>query len=178
MSHTRPKWPRSSIRILGMIREYIDYGDKHVSRRRGEPGPAGPTGPQGPAGPAVPLPPRGTPSTLELIDPVTGSATVTANPDGSASLDGHLTYVSPGVRAGGDPIPFLVLPPGQGPDRSMRFPGIAWFQDQKTYLSIAIDLNPNGPTGSDAFLMTPPLTAGDTISFSVDHVTYWPPPAT
>lgn len=167
--------------LLWWLKRYIDDGDKYAGDGDGtgrvstDPGNAATIGSDG--GLYVPtfqLPPRGEPVVLETLPPnVSGGLLLNPNPDGSISLWGSVGI--PGPRLNGDPAPLTVLPPGQGPYGSLRFSTAAAQFSTASLVPAHIDLNVNSETGGTVFFSGPEIAENDTLTVSLDPITYWPP---
>lgn len=151
MNHARPGWPH---RAPGGIAIWLDrmraYVDAHVGV----------------------LPHRGEPVPLTLLAPATsvGPITVTRNPDGSATLDGHLDI--PGPVDAGEALAFARMPVGYGLADSAGLMARAHVSGVAGPIVVGIDIN--GGDGGDLFVVASGVGPGDLLMVVLDGVTFWP----
>lgn len=116
---------------------------------------------------------RGKPVDLQVLAPATpvGKCTVTRNPDGSATLTGHLDLNGP--IEGGTPVIFARMPAGYGVADAVSLAAHALLTDGPLGpVLITVDLNP----GDDAamFVVGPQVPDGQTLMVTLDGVNFWP----
>jgi hypothetical protein len=149
----RPGWPHKEPGGLGI---WLDRMRAYVDSRVSAP------------------PRRGEPVALTILAPSTsvGPITVTRNPDGSATLDGHLDI--PGPLGAGDPLSFARMPEGFGTADPVGLMARAVVSGGLAPIVVGIDVN--GGDGGDLFVIGPDVAAGELLMVVLDGVTFWPAP--
>lgn len=118
------------------------------------------------------LPRRGEPVELEVVAPArgVGPITVRRNPDGSATLDGHLDV--PGPLGVGVPLVFAHMPAGYGTARDVGLMARGNVTTDPNQVVVGVDVNPGD--GGDLFVVGPEVPDGETLMVTLDGVNFWP----
>lgn len=123
---------------------------------------------------AVPAEPgqRSAPVEMPILAPATsvGPVLVTRNPCGSATLAGHVDVAGP--LTAGDPLHIADVPAGFGLADSAGLMARGHIVGNSAPIVVGLDFNPGD--GGDVFLMPPDVAEGQTLSFILDGVTFWP----
>jgi hypothetical protein len=114
------------------------------------------------------LPARGAPVALTITAPTTGAANVRRNPDTSMTLDGGVIIT--GAVAAGVDTPVATLPAGYMPGVATDLAGVGIGSATGNPIAVRVVVEPGGTVT----VRTPAIAGGDTLTVSLDSLTYWP----